>query len=33
MSTEKNKQLARRYYEEIVNAAKVDELSDFLFPD
>jgi len=33
MSTETNKQLVRRYYEEIVNGARVDELSDFLSPD
>jgi predicted ester cyclase len=33
MSTEKNKQLVRRYYEEIVNGARVDELPDFLSPD
>lgn len=33
MSTEKNKQLIRRYYEEIVNGAKVDELLEYLSPD
>ncbi len=33
MSTEQNKQLVRRYYEEIVNGARVDELPDFLSPD
>ncbi len=33
MSTEKNKHLVRRFYEEIVSGAKVDELSAFLSPD
>jgi hypothetical protein len=32
MSTEQNKQLVRRYYEDIVNGAKVDELPKFLSP-
>lgn len=32
MTTEKNKQLVRCYYEEIVNGAKVDELPEYLSP-
>lgn len=33
MSTEENKQLVRRYYEEIVSTGAVDRLSDFISPD
>lgn len=33
MSTEQNKHLVRRFYEEIVSGAKVDELPAFLSPD
>lgn len=33
MSTEQNKQLVRRYYEDVVNAAKVDDLAEFISPD
>jgi predicted ester cyclase len=33
MSTEHNKQFVRRYYEEIVNGAKVDDLAEFIAPD
>ena len=33
MSIEENKQLVRRYYEDVVNGAKVDELPNFISPD
>ena len=33
MSKEQNKEMVRRYYSEVVNEAKLDELADFLSPD
>ena len=33
MSIEENKQLVRRYYENVVNGAKVDALSQYISPD
>ena len=33
MTTQQNKELVRRYYEEIVNAGNVDALSEFISPD
>lgn len=33
MSTQKNKELVRRYYEEIVNTGEVNALSEFISPD
>ena len=33
MSSEQNKQLVRRYYEDVVNGAKVDDLPEFISAD
>jgi predicted ester cyclase len=33
MSTEENKRLVRRYYEEVVNTGSVDDLPDLIGPD
>jgi predicted SnoaL-like aldol condensation-catalyzing enzyme len=33
MSTQKNKELVRRYYEEVVNTGNVNTLSEFISPD
>ena len=33
MSTEENKEFVRRYYEDVVNGAKVDDLPKFISPD
>jgi len=33
MTTQKNKELVRRYYEEVVNTGDVDALSEFISPD
>ncbi len=33
MSTDKNKSLVKRYYEEVVNTGNVDKLAEFVSPD
>ena len=33
MSVDRNKQLVRRYYEEVVSTGNVDNIADFISPD